>query len=65
MNLFIINTNKQSDSRYENEMIAERKCAAYRLTKEVIEKIQKDDKVLLYSNEVGIIARGVAEGSCY
>lgn len=62
MNLFIINTNKQADQRYEQEMIDEQKCAAYRSTKQVIEEIQKGDKVLLYSNDKGIIARGTATG---
>lgn len=63
MNLFIINTNKKTDKRYEQEMIQEHKCAAYRSTKGEIEFIQKDDKVLLYSNERGIIARGTADGN--
>lgn len=63
MNLFIINTNKQADHRYEQEMIDERKCAAYRSTKEDIEHVQKGDKVLLYSNGKGIIASGVADGN--
>lgn len=62
MNLFIINTNKSTNKRYEHEMIGEQKCAAYRLTRKEIEQIQKGDRVLLYSNEVGIIARGVADG---
>ena len=62
MNLFIINTNKQADKRYEQEMIDEQKCAAYRSTKEDIVHIQKGDKVLLYSNNNGIIARGIADG---
>jgi hypothetical protein len=43
-------------------MINEQKCAAYRTTKGEITEINKDDKVLLYSNEVGIIARGIADG---
>ena len=62
MNLFIINTNKQKDNRYEREMLKEKKCAAYRSTKHKIEEIQAGDKVLLYSNEVGVIARGIASG---
>ncbi|WP_129727920.1 hypothetical protein [Ectobacillus funiculus] len=62
MNLFIINTNKQREHRYEQEMLKERKCAAYRSTKHEIEGIQTGDKVLLYSNEIGIIARGIADG---
>ena len=62
MNLFIINTNKSTNNRYEQEMIAEQKCSAYRSTKTDISDIKKGDKVLLYSNEVGIIARGTADG---
>lgn len=62
MNLFIINTNKQRDSRYEREMLKEKKCAAYRSTKHRIEDIRAGDKVLLYSNEVGVIATGTASG---
>jgi len=62
MKLFIINTNKQRDMRYEQEMLSEKKCAAYRTTKQEIEAIQMGDKVLLYSNEVGIIASGIADG---
>lgn len=62
MKLFIINTNKQAHERYESEMIYEQKCAACRSTKEEIERIHKGDKVLLYSNGSGIIAKGVADG---
>jgi L-cysteine desulfidase len=62
MNLFIINTNRQASDRYELEMIDEQKCAAYRSTKGEIVYIQKDDKVLLYSNGKGVIAKGVADG---
>jgi len=62
MNLFIINTNKQANQRYEQEMIEEQKCAAYRSTKGEIGYIQKGDKVLLYSNRSGIVARGIADG---
>ena len=62
MKLFIFNTNKSTDLRYEQEMIDGQKCAAYRSTKGDIEYIQKGDKVILYSNEVGIIARGAGDG---
>ncbi|AZB44658.1 hypothetical protein CEF21_21505 [Bacillus sp. FJAT-42376] len=62
MNLFIINTNKSTNTRYEIEMLEEQKCAAYRSTKTDIEHIQKNDIVLLYSNERGIIASGRADG---
>ena len=62
MSLFIVNTNMSTNKRYDQEMIDEQKCAAYRSTKEHIEYIKKDDKVLLYRNDEGIIARGVADG---
>ncbi|RFU61112.1 hypothetical protein [Peribacillus glennii] len=62
MNLFIINTNQKTDKRYEQEMIQEQKCAAYRSTKTHIESILPEDKVLLYCNGKGIVARGVADG---
>lgn len=65
MNLYIINTNLQKDVRYEREMLDEQKCAAYRSTKKEIELIEYDDKVLLYSNKKGIIARGIASGKVY
>lgn len=62
MNLFIFNTNKSTDARYEQEMIDEQKCSAYRSTKGDIEYIQKGDKVLMYSNEFGIIVSGTGDG---
>jgi len=62
MNLYIINTNKSTDKRYEWEMIEEKKCSAYRSTKKNIEAIKKGDNVLLYSSGTGIIARGIADG---
>ncbi len=51
MSLFIINTNLQKDTRYEREMLQEEKCAACRSTKTDIQNIQKNDKVLLYTNK--------------
>ncbi|KAA6461555.1 MULTISPECIES: hypothetical protein [Bacillus cereus group] len=65
MALFIINTNLQKDTRYEREMLEEKKCAAYRSTKTDIQNIQKNDRVLLYTNKKGIIARGVASGALF
>ncbi|HDR6309447.1 TPA: hypothetical protein QCU60_001269 [Bacillus cereus] len=65
MSLFIINTNLQKDTRYEREMLQEEKCAAYRSTKTDIQNIQKNDKVLLYTNKKGIIARGIASGQLF
>ncbi|MBJ8072713.1 hypothetical protein [Bacillus cereus] len=65
MALFIINTNLQKDSRYECEMLEEKKCAAYRSTKTDIQNIQENDRVLLYTNKKGIIARGIASGKLF
>ncbi|QPW51910.1 hypothetical protein G9298_30230 (plasmid) [Bacillus thuringiensis] len=65
MALFIINTNLQKDSRYEREMLQEKKCAAYRSTKTDIQNIQENDRVLLYTNKKGIIARGIASGQLF
>lgn len=62
MNLYIINTNLQKDKRYEQEMLNEKKCSAYRSTKFEIENIQSNDLVLLYTNKKGIVARGIASG---
>ena len=62
MNIFMINTKMSTDKRYEQEMIEKQKCSAYRSTKTEIELIKKGDKVLLYSNGKGIIARGTADG---
>jgi L-cysteine desulfidase len=62
VNLYIINTNKSASIHYEKEMIDEQKCSAYRSTKAEITNIKNDDKVLLYSNGLGIIARGIADG---
>jgi hypothetical protein len=46
-------------------MIKEEKCAAYYSPwKEGINKIEVNDMVFLYSNGIGIIARGVASGIC-
>lgn len=65
MNLYIINTNLKTDSRYETEMLKEQKCAAYRSTKTEIEHLQVGDRILLYSNQKGIIAKGIASGQLH
>lgn len=63
--VYIINTNKKNNISCEQEMINEKKCSAYYSPwKEGIEKIKANDLVFLYSNEVGIIARGSASGIC-
>lgn len=62
-NCYIINTNKKNNSNCESEMIHKQKCAAYYSPwKEKIDAIQADDLIFLYSNEIGIIARGVSSG---
>ncbi|GCD13159.1 hypothetical protein [Clostridium tagluense] len=64
-NVYIINTNKKYYTNCEPEMIQGEKCAAYYTPwKEGIDKIKVNDLIFLYSNEVGIIARGVASGIC-
>lgn len=64
-NVYVINTNKKYYSNCELEMIQEKKCSAYYSPwKEGIDKIKANDLIFLYSNEVGIIARGVASGIC-
>ncbi|EEL40328.1 hypothetical protein bcere0020_22680 [Bacillus cereus Rock3-29] len=46
-------------------MLEEKKCAAYRSTKTDIQNIQENDRVLLYTNKKGIIARGIASGKLF
>ncbi|MEM5644044.1 hypothetical protein AAHB52_30045 [Bacillus toyonensis] len=64
MALFIINTNLQKDSRYECEMLEEKKCAAYRSTKTDIQNIQENDRVLLYTNKRNY-CKGIASGKLF
>lgn len=62
-NCYIINTNKTYYPNCEPEMIQGKKCSAYyEQWKYDIDKIMVNDLVFLYSNGVGIIARGVASG---
>lgn len=62
-NCYIINTNKKYDPNSEIEMLNDKKCAAYYSPwKEDIDGIQVNDLIFLYSNKVGIIARGTASG---
>lgn len=61
--VYIVNTNKSNNPESENEMIAEKKVAAYYSPwKYLINDIGPGDIVYLYSNGQGIIARGVATG---
>ena len=61
---YIINTNKSNkEYDYESDMINNEKCAAYfSPEKEKIDRIEASDIVFLYSNNNGIIARGMATG---
>ncbi|MCD7034527.1 hypothetical protein LRR81_09775 [Metabacillus sp. GX 13764] len=63
MKFHIINTNKTENPACEADMLENQKCAAYfGRWKKLITKIQRDDRVFLYSNGKGIIARGIATG---
>ncbi len=62
-NCYVLNTNKQSNSRYTKEMLNEHKAAAYYPGwREKIQKFQKGDTVFLYESGVGIRAYGSASG---
>lgn len=62
-NCYILNTNMKSNPRYTEEMLSERKAAAYYPGwREKIQKFQKGDIVFLYKNGEGIIAYGYADG---
>lgn len=61
--VYIINTNKSQNPQAEADMIQNTKCSAYYTPwKYYIDTIEANDIVFLYSNEVGIIARGIATG---
>lgn len=62
-NYYILNTNKKSNAKYTEEMLSERKAAAYYPGwREKIQKFQKGDIIFLYENSVGIRAYGSANG---
>ncbi len=62
-NCYILNTNKQSNPKYTQEMIDEHKAAAYYPRwREKIQKFQKGDIVFLYESGIGIRAYGCANG---
>ena len=61
--VYIINTNKSHNPGAEIDMIQNSKCSAYYTPwKYYIDTIEANDIVFLYSNDVGIIARGIATG---
>ena len=60
---YILNTNIQGGSPDEEDMLKNKKAAAYfEPWKYKIEKLNKGDKVFLYRSETGIIAKGIATG---
>ena len=62
-NCYMLNTNKQSNPHYTEQMIKEHKAAAYYPGwREKIKRLQKGDVVFLYENGRGIRAYGEANG---
>lgn len=62
-NYYIVNTNVKSNPKYTDDMINNKKVAAYYPGwREKIKKLQKDDTVFLYKSGEGIIAYGKADG---
>lgn len=62
-NCYILNTNKQSNAKYTEEMLTESKAAAYYPGwREKIQKFQKGDIIFLYESGIGIRAYGLASG---
>ena len=60
---FVLNTNSSNDSSCTQDMIREKKAAAYEPGwREKIQKLQKGDCVFLYQTGQGIIAYGIADG---
>lgn len=57
---FLVNTNITHDPRDDNEMLTQKKAAAFFDTKERIKKIQPGNHVFLYRSGEGIVARGIA-----
>jgi hypothetical protein len=59
---YVNNTNRKEGKHYEADMLEEQKCAAYGMTKEHIELINKGDKVFWYASEMGLLGGGIADG---
>lgn len=60
---WLLNTNRSAGDHHEEEMLSEQKASAFHDPwKYKIEKLQKGDRVFLYSNSKGIIATGVVDG---
>ncbi|MDO5714677.1 MAG: hypothetical protein Q4Q07_09620 [Tissierellia bacterium] len=62
-NTYILNTNYSNNTKNTEEMLRDKKAAAYYPGwREKIEKLQKGDMVFLYKSGYGIIAYGIASG---
>lgn len=62
-NCYVVNTNSKTDLKYTEDMLREKKAAAYWPGwREKIQKLQKGDIVFLYKSGTGIIAYGKADG---
>ena len=60
---YILNTNYSHNPQHTEDMLRERKAAAYYPGwREKIQRLQKGDRVFLYQSGVGIIACGIASG---
>ncbi|HHQ4655168.1 TPA: hypothetical protein ACSPZZ_004457, partial [Aeromonas hydrophila] len=60
---YILNTNYNNNKEDHNDMIKNKKCAAYfEPWKYKIERLNKGDVVFLYQSGVGIVAFGEASG---
>lgn len=61
--VYLINTNKTNNPQNEADMLSEGKAAVYYSPwKYMINEMEANDLVFLYSNGKGIIARGTATG---
>ncbi|MBP3966527.1 hypothetical protein [Paenibacillus lignilyticus] len=59
---YINNTNRKEGAHYEVDMLQNHKCAAYGTTKEHMEDVSNESKVLWYASEVGLIGGGISDG---
>jgi HKD family nuclease len=56
---YIINTNRRNGNEDDRDMINKQKAAAYFGKKNEIKSLHKGDKIFLYRNHEGIVARGI------
>lgn len=60
---YIVNTNYKNNINAHNDMLTQKKAAAYyHPWKHKIKRIEKGDKVFLYKSGVGIVAMGIGSG---